>query len=114
MKPFKGAKVVTYHNSWIYFLKRFSLEAVAYIEPKPGIPPSTSHLAQLIRRIQAADVRIIIVEPYFDGKVSRFVAKKTGVKVVLLPPSVSTGTGIGDYFQFFDHLIITLADGLKK
>ncbi len=114
MEPFKGEKVVTYHNSWAYFLQRFSLEAAAYIEPKPGIPPSSAHLAQVIRQIQGEGLRVIIVEPYFDGKVSRFVARKTGAKVVLLQPSVSSGTGIEDYFQLFDHLIATLADGLKK
>lgn len=114
MKPFKGEKLVTYHNSWIYFLKRFSLEAIAYIEPKPGIPPSTSHLEQTVRRIKTEGVRMVIVEPYFDGKVSRFIAKKAGVEVVSLPPSVSTGSGIDDYFQLFDHLVATLTDVLKK
>ncbi len=114
MAPFKGEKVVTYHNSWIYFLKRFSLEAVAYLEPKPGIPPSPSHLEHTIERIKAEGVRIIIVEPYFHGKVSRFVGKKSGVEVLVLPPSVSSGTVIGDYFQLFDHLIASLTDALKQ
>ncbi len=114
MKPFKGVKVVTYHNSWVYFLKHFSLEAVAYIEPKPGIPPSTAHLAQLIQGIRDEQVKIIIVEPYYDGKVSRFVARKSGVKVILLPPSVSIASGISDYFELFEHLIFTLTEALKK
>lgn len=114
MEPLKGEKVVTYHNSWIYFLKRFSLNAVAYVEPKPGIPPSSSHLAQLIRRIQDEGIKIIIVEPYYNGKVVHFVARKAGVKIVLLSPSVSTGTGIDDYFQLFEHLIVTLTEASKK
>jgi len=114
MAPFKHEKVVTYHNSWIYFLKRFSLEALAYLEPKPGIPPSPAHLEETIARIKAEDVKIIIVEPYFAGKTSQFVAKASGAKVLILPPSVSSGNKIGDYFQLFDRLITRLTNALKQ
>lgn len=114
MLPFKGTNVVAYHNSWPYFIKRFDLNVVDYVEPKPGIPPSTAHVDQLIRRIQKEGVKIILVEPYFDGRTPQFIAKSSGARVVPLPPSVSTGTDIKDYFQLFDHLIQTLSDALKR
>ncbi len=113
MRPFEGEKVVTYHNSWPYFLSRFGLKAVGYVEPKPGIPPSTSHLKELIEIIKREKVKIIIMEPYFNDRDPKFVAEKSGAKVVVLPPSVSTGTGIINYFQLFDHLVTTLANALK-
>ncbi len=113
MKPLEGEKVVTYHNSWPYFLKRFGIKAVDYVEPKPGIPPASAHLKQLIERIRAEDVKIIIAEPYFDQKVPNFLAEQSGARLVVLPPSVSTGGGIEDYFQLFDHLIDTLTKALQ-
>ncbi len=113
MKPFKGEKVVTYHNSWPYFLRRFGLTAVDYVEPKPGISPSSSHLIQLIERIKEEKVKIIIVEPYFNEKTSRFVARKSGARVVVLPPSVSKASGMTDYFQLFDHIVATLTASLE-
>ncbi|MFQ5587632.1 MAG: metal ABC transporter substrate-binding protein [Nitrospiria bacterium] len=114
MRPFQGERVVTYHKSWPYFLKRFGLTAVDYIEPKPGIPPATAHLQQLIERIKTEGVRVIIAEPYFDPKISRFLSEKTGAAVVTLPPSVSEATGIGDYFALFDHLSQSLARAFER
>jgi zinc/manganese transport system substrate-binding protein len=113
MKPFEGTKIITYHNSWPYFLKRFGLVAVGYIEPKPGIPSSTSHLRELIELIPREQVKVILMEPYFSDQAPKFLAEKTGAKVVVLPPSVSAATGIKDYFQLFDHLVSTLAGALR-
>ncbi len=113
MKPFNGERVVAYHKSWPYFFRRFGLRAVGFVEPKPGIPPSMAHSAQLIKQIREERVRIIIVEPYFNGKVPQFIAKNSGAKLVILPPSVSTATGISDYFKLFDHLIVTLVRALE-
>ena len=113
MRPFEGEKVVTYHNSWPYFLRRFGLKAAGYVEPKPGIPPSTSHLREVIEIIKREKVKIIIMEPYFNDRDPKFVAEKSVAKVVVLSPSVSTGTGIIDYFQLFDHLVTTLTNALK-
>lgn len=113
MKPFEGAKVITYHNSWAYFLKRFGLAAAGYIEPRPGIPSSTSHLRRLIELIPQEKVKVILMEPYFNDQAPKFLAEKTGVKTIVLPPSVSTSTGIKDYFQLFDHLTNTLSEALR-
>jgi ABC-type Zn uptake system ZnuABC Zn-binding protein ZnuA len=49
LAPFKGAKVITYHNSWPNFMRRYGLNVAGYVEPKPGVPPSPSHLFQLIK-----------------------------------------------------------------
>lgn len=113
MKPFEGAKVITYHNSWPYFLKRFGLVAAGYIEPKPGIPSSTSHMRELISLIPREQVKVILMEPYFSDQAPKFLAEKTGAKVVPLPPSVSASAGINDYFDLFDHLTNRLAEALR-
>jgi ABC-type Zn uptake system ZnuABC Zn-binding protein ZnuA len=103
MAPFKGAKVVTYHNSWPNFAHHFGLNVVDHIEPKPGIPPSPSHTLALINLIKAQNIKAILMEPYFDRKTPDFIASKTGAKVVVLFPSVGGKAGLEDYFKLFDY-----------
>ena len=66
LAPYKGLKVVTYHRSWTNFADAFGLDVVGYVEPKPGIPPSPSHTLDLIHEIKRQNIKIILVEPYFD------------------------------------------------
>jgi ABC-type Zn uptake system ZnuABC Zn-binding protein ZnuA len=103
MAPFAGTKVVTFHDSWPNFAKRFKLDIVGHVEPKPGIPPSPSHTLEIINLITAQKVPVILVEPYFDVKTPAYIADRTGVKVVTFYPSVGGIVEIKDYFDLFDH-----------
>jgi zinc/manganese transport system substrate-binding protein len=103
MKTFRGRKVVTYHRSWPNFAKRFGLEVVGYVEPRPGIPPSPQHTVELIQLMKRENVKVIAVEPYFDLKTPNAVARETGVQVLVLPPSVGGEKEITDYFKLFDY-----------
>ncbi len=103
MKPFRGRKVVTYHRSWPNFAKRFGLEVVGYVEPRPGIPPSPQHTVELIQLMKRENVKVIAVEPYFDLKTPNAVARETGAQVLVLPPSVGGEKEITDYFKLFDY-----------
>src|SRR5213082_2204787 len=82
MPPFKGQNVVAYHDSWVYFAHRFGLNIDTFLEPKPGIPPSPSHLAEVIEKMKAQKIKAIIVEPFHDRKIAEKVASSTGAKVV--------------------------------
>src|SRR5436305_11438569 len=68
MLPFKGQNVVAYHDSWPYFAHRFGLNIDTFLEPKPGIPPSPSHLAEVIEKMKAQKIKAIIIEPFTIGK----------------------------------------------
>ena len=68
MAPFKGTKIVTYHNDFLYFADRFKLDVVETLEPKPGIAPSPAHLAQVIAKMNAENARVILVQPYQNRK----------------------------------------------
>jgi zinc/manganese transport system substrate-binding protein len=103
MKPYHGRKVVTYHRSWPNFAKRFGLEVVGYVEPRPGIPPSPGHTVELIQMMRRENVRIILVEPYFDLKTPNSIARETGGQVVVLLPSVGGEKEVTDYFKLFDY-----------
>jgi ABC-type Zn uptake system ZnuABC Zn-binding protein ZnuA len=115
LAPYKGAKIVTYHNSWPNFMRRYGINVVGFIEPKPGVPPSPSHLFQLINKMKQEKVRAIVMEPYFDHKTPQSVADRTGAKLVVLYPSVGGAkSGTDDYFQLFDKNIATLVAALKQ
>ncbi len=114
MAPFKGTKVVTYHRSWPNFAERFGLEVMGYVEPKPGIPPSPSHTLDLIADMKRDNVKVILVEPYFDLKTPQSIARETGAQVLVLSPSVGGVPEATDYIKLFDYDINMLAAALKK
>lgn len=113
MAPFRGAKVVTYHETLNYFLRRFGLQFAGAIEDRPGIPPSPGHLAALIRTIRDQGVRLIAVEPFADQKVVELVARDSGARAVVLPTSVGGAKGIDTYLDLFEHNVKMLAAALR-
>jgi zinc/manganese transport system substrate-binding protein len=114
MAPYRGAKIVTYHNSWPNFARHFGLDVVAYVEPKPGVPPSPSHTFELINLMKAQKVKAIVMEPYFDTKTPQSIADRTGAKLVILYPSVGGAkTATDDYFQLFETNILNLIKALQ-
>ena len=114
MAPYKGTKVVTYHRSWPNFTERFGLDVIGYVEPKPGIPPSPSHTIQLIAEMKRQNVKLILVEPYFDLKTPESIAREVGGKVVVLTPSVGGVKEAGDFIALFDYNINLLISTLKQ
>jgi zinc/manganese transport system substrate-binding protein len=103
MKPFRGRKVVTYHNSFPNFAKHYGLNVIGYVEPRPGIPPTPSHTIELIGLMRREPCKVILVEPYFDLKTPDSIARETGSKVVQYLPSVGGEKQVTDYFQLFDY-----------
>jgi zinc/manganese transport system substrate-binding protein len=113
MAPYKGLKVVTYHRSWPNFADAFALDVVGYVEPKPGIPPSPSHTLDLIQQMKRDNVKIIIIEPYFDPKTPNSIGSQTSAQVVTLAPSVGGEKEVTDYFKLFDYDIAKLIAAFK-
>jgi zinc/manganese transport system substrate-binding protein len=114
MAPYKGTKVVTYHRSFPNFAERFGLDIIGYVEPKPGIPPSPQHTLDLINEMKRQNVKIVLVEPYFDLKTPNAIGRDTGAQVLVMPPSVGGVKEITDYFSLFDYDIRLLVDAIKK
>ncbi len=110
--PYAGTEVVTYHNSWPNFLKRFHLKAAGYIEPKPGIPPTPSHTVEIINMMREKKVPVILMEPYFDDKTPKAVAEKTGARLLRFIPSVGGVPEAKDYIALFDYDVKLLAEAL--
>lgn len=114
MKPYEGTKVVTYHKSWSYLAKRFGLNVIDYVEDKPGIPPSPSHINQLIAVMKQEKPKLIIMEPWFSHSIPDLLTRETGVKVLVLPPSVGGIEGVKTYFDIFNYLIGQLTVALSQ
>jgi zinc/manganese transport system substrate-binding protein len=114
MAPYSGAKIVTFHDSWPNFAKRFKLVIAGHIEPKPGIPPSPSHTLEIINLIRVQKIPLILVEPYFDAKTPNSIATQTGAAVVTFYPSVGGVPEITDYFALFDRDIDAFVAGMKR
>jgi len=113
MLPFKGQNVVAYHDSWVYFAHRFGLNIDTFLEPKPGIPPSPSHLAEVIEKMKAQKMKAIIVEPFHDRKIAEKVASSTGAKVVDFAQYPGGLPDTDSYVKLIDKLVANLSAALK-
>jgi len=114
MEKFRGAPVVTYHRSWPYFLNRFGLVVVSELEPKPGIPPTPKHIAELIQIMKEKQVRVIIKEPFNESGTPKKLAKETGAKVVTFTQDVGGIKGTDDYLSLIDYNVRQLENALGK
>ena len=113
MLPFKGQNIVAYHDSWPYFAHRFGIGIETFLEPKPGIPPSPSHLADVIAQIKAQKMKAIIVEPFHDRKIAERAASATGAKVVDFAQYPGALPNTESYVKLMDKLVSQLAAALK-
>jgi ABC-type metal ion transport system, periplasmic component/surface adhesin len=112
MVPYYGTRVVDDHNIWPYFARRFGLQVVGHMEPKPGIPPTTRHLQGLIERMRAERVKVAIIAAYYDPRHAQFITEKTGVTAVPLAHQVGARPGTDDYLSLIDYNVRQLAMAL--
>ena len=113
ISPYKGAKIIAYHNEWCYFEQRFGLVIVDFMEPKPGIPPTPTQLVKIISEVKRNAIKLIISSPYFTTSSSDVVSQQTGAKTIVLGTSVGAFDTIKDYFDLFDYNIDKLIKGLN-
>lgn len=107
--PLRGTRVVTYHKSWSYVSQWLGLVEIGYVEPKPGIPPSLSHLAQLVAGMKSQGARLVMVESFYSRKTAEEVARLSGAHLAILPSDVGARAEIKDWFQLVDGVI----DGMR-
>lgn len=113
MQPFAGQHVAAYHDSWPYFAHRFGINIDVFLEPKPGIPPSPSHLTEVIGQMKSQQIKAIIVEPYHDRRIAEKVAHSTNAKVVEFAQFPGGIPNTDSYVALIDKLVSKLAEALK-
>jgi len=112
--PLKGVKFVSYHNHWVYFVKRFGMEYFGTIELKPGVDPTPRHITGLIAEIKAEHIPIVVREPQFPEKVPALIAKQTGATLVKLPIMPGGVPYTETYIDEMDYIVHSLVDAMKK
>ena len=113
MKPYHGTAYIAYHKNWSYFNRRFGLEVAEYVEPKPGIPPTPSHLMRVLQVIRKREIPFILQAIYYSTKASEFLQQKTSIKVIEAASMVGGEEGIKTYCDLFDYLTDKIAGALK-
>jgi len=111
--PLKGRNVVVHHNSWIYLTNWLGMKQIGALEPKPGVPPTSGHLASLIDVTKSSNTLAIIRAAYQDPKASQWLADHTGVPAVSLPFTVGGDAQAKDLFGLFDSTIDKLLGAAK-
>jgi len=114
MAPYRGRKIVTYHNSATNFSKHFHLDVIGYVEPRPGIPPTPSHTLELMGLMKRENCKLVLVEPYFDLKTPNSIGAATAAKVIVYLPSVGGEPQVKTYFDLFDYDIALLTKAFQS
>lgn len=109
--PLRGTRIVTYHKSWSYVSHWLGMEEIGYIEPRPGIPPTAAHTAQLIELMKKSGVKLVIVDSFYPSTTARFVADNAHARLVAAPSNVGATSAIKTYFDLVDALIAALHGG---
>lgn len=115
LAPFKNQKVVSYHNSWPYFARKFGLKIDVFLEPKPGLPATPAHLVEVIEKMKTENIRLIIVDRYLDRRTAESVAQRTGADVLDVSHFPGAIKGIEPtYIALIDYLVNSIARSLGR
>lgn len=114
MRPYKGTRIAGYHNVLPYFADRFGLEVIGYVEPKPGIEPSPTHIAALVNTMRQAGCRVLLVNTWANRATARAVADRAGAQMIMLPEWVKGVHEDEDCFALFDYLVDSLVQALEQ
>jgi ABC-type Zn uptake system ZnuABC Zn-binding protein ZnuA len=105
----RGERIVAYHTNWAYFMDRFGLDVAAYVERRPGIPPSASHVATLIELIRRESIPVLWVANYFDEQTPRLISERTGAEFLYVPLYTNPDdSGLDEYTELIDLWITTM------
>jgi zinc/manganese transport system substrate-binding protein len=106
--PLKGMPLVVYHKDMSYFISWAGMREAGSLEPKPGIPPTPAHLADLVERMKRDPAKAIVYSPYSSPRAAEFLSQQTGIPAVPLPFTVGGTEKAKDLFGLFDDTIARL------
>lgn len=109
----KGVPIVEHHKDFSYLIRWLGMREVGTLEPKPGIPPTTAHLAELVELMKRDPAKLIVYSSYSDPRASQFLSQRTGIPAVMLPFTVGGSDKAKDLFGYFDDVIARLLAPLQ-
>jgi ABC-type Zn uptake system ZnuABC Zn-binding protein ZnuA len=107
--PMRGRKMVCYHREWVYFGAMFGVDCEAFIEPKPGIPPTPQHVSDVINLMRSREIHVLFSTNYFDRKQIESVAARTDATPVIVPANTEGAPGVETYSQLVSLWVTQLA-----
>ena len=111
--PLKGVPIVVYHRDLSYLINWAGMREAGSLEPKPGIPPSPAHLAELVEQMKRSPARVIAYSAYNSPQAAEFLAGRTGIPAVMLPFTVGGSAQARDLFGLFDDTLDRLLKAAK-
>jgi ABC-type Zn uptake system ZnuABC Zn-binding protein ZnuA len=112
LAPYRGARVVSYHDSWPYFYRAYGLMELGVIEDRPGVPPTPQHLVNLVRQMKEQRARVVVLESWYPPDAAAAVARQAGARLVVIPQSPGAVRGTEEYIAHMDYLVRTMAGAL--
>jgi zinc/manganese transport system substrate-binding protein len=112
MSKVKGKPVVFFHASWVYFADHFGIKTAGYVEPKPGIPPTPSHNAEVINLIKKNGIKFIVMENYYSDNAPRQIASAVNVKIIKVPVGVFGMEKINNYIDMMDFIVNKFSENI--
>ena len=103
----KGKPILVHHKSFSYLVEWLEINQIGSLEPRPGMPPTTSHLNGLLKTIESNPVDLIIRTPYDPRKASDWLTEKTNIPNVILPYTTDE-EDVDNLFKLFDRTIFIL------
>ena len=103
--PLKGMPIVVYHKDMSYFINWASMREAGSLEPKPGIPPTPTHLAELVERMKRSPAKAVVYSPYNNPGAAQFLSQRANIPIVPLPFTVGGSPKAKDLFGLFDDTI---------
>lgn len=111
--PLKGVAIVVQHRGFPYLSNWLGLQEVASLEPKPGLEPSSAHLAGVLEQLKTKPARMVIRAAYNQDRPSRWMAERARIAAVELPFTVGGSAAAHDLFGLFDDTVHRLLAGAK-
>ena len=112
-QPLKGMPIVVYHKDMSYFINWASMREAGSLEPKPGIPPTPTHLAELVERMKRSPAKAVVYSPYNNPGAAQFLSQRANIPIVPLPFTVGGTPKAKDLFGLFDDTIERLVAANK-
>ena len=113
LAPFKDQEIIAYHNEWPYLMRFVGLKTEHFLEPKPGIPPTPQQLEFIQQYAKVHPIRALVQAPYFPTQAANVLAKRTGMKVVMLCQNVHELPEASDYLSMVEYNVQQLIAGLQ-
>lgn len=111
--PLRGVKIVVHHKAWIYLTHWLGMQEVASLEPKPGVPPSAGHLAEVLHQLQSQPAKMVIRAAYQESRPDEWLSAHAHIPAVVLPFTVGGTDKASDLFGLYDVTIANLLKGAQ-